>query len=1037
MTLAERMKSAIAKRQARERFWQRPREVARYSVLMDQLIARYKRGDKPAVGQRSLFGEWTEEDEKKHPRVPKGSADPQHHGGEFAKKEDAATTVAPEPPTPQQTASGVPEPPPVELSPIVPEEPEHGPEAAAAAKRPVSAELPAAEPTGELLRGGESELGRVGGRDDGRTDTRREGKIVIGRAELTAPADPGLVSESLREHLSEHQVQGTAKALSAMRAHGGFILADGTGVGKSRQILAVAKTFADEGKKVLVVAPSEVIKPDWKKGTIQGSYADDGRAMGIGTYLNQGNMPLVPGGIHVTSYNSLAKFKDQVDRNTVLLFDEAHAAKNFPASARGKQVYDSAKAAHSVMFASATPIDKPLHLPYLQRSGVFGGGKWDDTYRALGMISEQVSNGRGGTVTKWKINPRVGKAEVRRRLDGLFRKMTEEGLMIKREISMDGVEVGIHQIPLPPEAHQTLADIEDAYGGDEAVGLKKAQMLMQQRRQQEPYKIPATIEDAKQALAEGRSVVIFAARVNESEVNPGEQEEAVASSQGTLPLLKAALEAEGIHDIAEIHGGVGKRKQLADMAAFQSGEKRICIATIESGGTGVNLDDRTGDRPRTMLIMSAPFSAVGAVQAAGRVHRLTTKSNSRIKFLFGDSEVDEWNKALIGTKMSTLGASVSGEFARLDPTLLEGSEEEAAENIGEKSKAEEEAPYEWPRSLIGAAARQKAGLRPPAERKEPGSAPSVDESKPKESASGQTVQVSGNTFDHKEAIKKAAAAVGGRALFANGGWTIPAEAQERLKHLRGLRFNGGREETPTPKEEGEHNIQSEPQIPVSAERKAAIHQAVRSLHGANDDMASERNDVGYNKFDSAFGKQLAEASELTDNQARAAHKMLLKYKKQLGEHVINAIGTEDKLATQPIQAPAAPPIPIVEAQPDDESRQAAELPKSTARKASTGTFSKLRSGDWGVRLEGDAEPGDRITVKKKDGSTTSAKLVRRVWNDKGVSLWEIGRYLMEPDGRTMRYAETNDLAERVRYAMRTWQPPASIQADIAKAFSGG
>jgi superfamily II DNA/RNA helicase len=209
---------------------------------------------------------------------------------------------------------------------------------------------------------------------------------------------------------------------------------------------------------------------------------------------------------------------------------------------------------------------------------------------------------------------------------------------------------------------------------------------MHQRRQLEPYKVDAAVSEAKKAIAEGRQVVIFAARVNESEVKAphrprgpsstiDEERKIIASSQGTMELLRDALGKEGIaaSDIAEIHGGQTKNKSLQSMAAFQRGEAKVVIATVESGGTGINLDDRDGDKPRTLIMMTPPFSAVDNVQAAGRVWRMSTKSNPEIKYLKSNAEIDAWNHDLIANKMAALNAAVKGESIRLvNMEILQG-----------------------------------------------------------------------------------------------------------------------------------------------------------------------------------------------------------------------------------------------------------------------------------------------------------------------------------------------------------------------------
>ena len=66
-----------------------------------------------------------------------------------------------------------------------------------------------------------------------------------------------------------------------------------------------------------------------------------------------------------------------------------------------------------------------------------------------------------------------------------------------------------------------------------------------------------------------------------------------------------------------------------------------------------------------------------------------------------------------------------------------------------------------------------------------------------------------------------------------------------------------------------------------------IQEALISLASVDMDYAQERNGVGFNGVDSSFGHNLAEAENLTFNQASAAYKMLRKYKNQLSEYSID------------------------------------------------------------------------------------------------------------------------------------------------------
>lgn len=536
--------------------------------------------------------------------------------------------------------------------------------------------------------GGEGAAGRPAGLQPGlRQPTER---IVTARAEFTKAADEGIIPAELVQHLDEHQRQGAASALRSLIKRGAFLLASGTGAGKTRQALAVAHYYAKLGKKVIIITKAETIKPDWKKNTFGGSYDFDSRAMGVPMKLARDGV-VGAGEIGITTYQNLARVEKASDKNTVLIYDESAALKND--SQQAKFGMRAAARADKVMFMSATPADKPEHIYYLAPIGVMEGKTIQSALRDLGMtlvsINKMVKEGTQWVkrlVTFWAEDQNVTDAERHIRFSALFDRMTEQGAALKHEISMDGVHVQVLRLTLPEEAHETMVDILrffDADTIDDLQGLKKASVLMHQRRQQEPFKVAPAVLLAKRELNAGRQVVLFVSRVNESEVGKwvtvtglgGERErirEVLMSSEGTVKTLREALHEAGIHDIAEIHGNADQNS-LDAMADFQAGRKRVTIATIESGGTGINLDDIVGNRPRSMIVVTAPFDAVGNVQAAGRIWRLKTLSDARVFYLFGDTDVDQWNADIIGTKMSMLGAVVEGQVRRLnmsDPELV-------------------------------------------------------------------------------------------------------------------------------------------------------------------------------------------------------------------------------------------------------------------------------------------------------------------------------------------------------------------------------
>lgn len=474
---------------------------------------------------------------------------------------------------------------------------------------------------------GQPDAGGVDGTGDGRP-AKVEQRIVTAREHLTAPADPGVVPEVVRGHLRDHQVQGAAKVIAGVRSHGAFLLGDGPGAGKTRQMLAAAQAFVAEGKKVLIVQPNSVLAPQWEEGTFSGSLADDSRAIGVDVRL--ASEDLGAGEIGATTYHRLAEALDLVDKDTVVMFDEAHNLKN--ADSKQSQLGDAiAKNAGGVVLASATLADTYEELAYTFQKQLFPDQSWANVRKHFSV-------------------DRHGAAEVYRRVQAMYDDATARGLMLKREISLDGVDVAFDQVPLAPEDHAVVESAMSAEGSPKM----RAQALMAARAALETRKITHATKAIQEELAAGRSVVVFASRVN-----------ADANGEGTPALLRQALEAAGLSatDVVEWHGGQG-----ADDAAvqkFQANQAKVFVTTSQSGGTGINLHDVTGDRPRTQLWLTPPFSGIDVSQMWGRTWRIGTKTRSKIRHVHTDSPIDQWNVGLAENKMRALGAVMAGETDRI------------------------------------------------------------------------------------------------------------------------------------------------------------------------------------------------------------------------------------------------------------------------------------------------------------------------------------------------------------------------------------
>ncbi len=539
-----------------------------------------------------------------------------------------------------------------------------------------------------------------------------QGQFITARWKYTEPVEIKTLSPALVRALRPDQQQGAEKAIQSMLKNGGFLLADGPGVGKSRQILAVAKHFADTGKKVLIVSVNEALEKPFEKdrNELGGSYKKDAEAMGIPIQLigakkklEENRKDFLPGGIYVTAYHR-GKFTDgvlgegrrneeglwrMVDGDTVLILDESHTAKNLLEEKQtAVQINGAINNAAYVMFATATPGDKVYHMAYLKRSGMLLGMSQERWAEAAGLVAEHDKQGR--PLGTWVVKPGMKEADSLDRLSRIWDHMTRQNMMIKRELSLDGVDVEMMKVALPQQAHDILRKIEIAV--EEAYGNNRKILLTHWRVNQEPFKVAAAMQQIKNELEEGRQVVVFGWRVNENETSipskdpvTGEKVKIpIAKSEGTLKQLGDDLKRAGI-PYAELFGGSHAQ---TNVEKFQSGAAQVILATPQSGGTGINLDDVTGDAPRTVIVMTLPQDATSLVQMLGRTWRATTKSGVRVKFLVGNTEIDDHAQHLIAYKMRTLNAFVRGEVGKFDPanapnlTELESPDDEITRVIG-------------------------------------------------------------------------------------------------------------------------------------------------------------------------------------------------------------------------------------------------------------------------------------------------------------------------------------------------------------------
>src|SRR5690606_25599045 len=128
------------------------------------------------------------------------------------------------------------------------------------------------------------------------------------------------------------------------------------------------------------------IKANWKKNTFAGSFKNDADTKGMKLELSAYPPDVIePGKVYLSTYERMENFyySAGID-DAIIIFDEAHALKNAD-SKRAQAGIALTNRAHAVVYASATPADKPQHIDYMARANIFEGKSRDQAYRELGL----------------------------------------------------------------------------------------------------------------------------------------------------------------------------------------------------------------------------------------------------------------------------------------------------------------------------------------------------------------------------------------------------------------------------------------------------------------------------------------------------------------------------------------------------------------------------------------------------------------------------------------------------------------------------
>jgi superfamily II DNA/RNA helicase len=164
---------------------------------------------------------------------------------------------------------------------------------------------------------------------------------------------------------------------------------------------------------------------------------------------------------------------------------------------------------------------------------------------------------------------------------------------------------------------------------------------LREHQRAELLKIPYQVEHTLDAIAEGRSVVLF--------VNYSHTREELA---GRL----------GLHTpVGQIHGQQTPDERQKTLDQFAEDKIRVIVANIKAASESINLQDCRGEFPRVSFI-NPPFSANEFRQAGGRTRRATSKSLSVVRYLFASGTREEGVYKNVVPKMNCLDALNDGDL---------------------------------------------------------------------------------------------------------------------------------------------------------------------------------------------------------------------------------------------------------------------------------------------------------------------------------------------------------------------------------------
>jgi len=517
-------------------------------------------------------------------------------------------------------------------------------------------------------------------------------KERVGRLGLpeNAPAPTVRLPQSVKRMLwFPGQAEIVESALSGLKQHDAYIIASGTGTGKSFTQAAVVSQLHKPGMKTLVLTTNKELIHQKGNGLIPVYRDFDVDAQELPSGVSD------PGeGVWLTTYSTGIGREIAQTKWDLIIADEIGQARRWYASKSGAMMKEMANNAGKVLYLSATPFHTGLELGHMDKLGLWNKMGFDAWGKQFGIYRDSEGNWAGGNAPK--------------KLLKLREELIERGQMITVNKSLEGFDSSFAQVPLTKEQGQAVKNINRAFtlaeeyynrkGKKSMIRAVRANQVTYVKKYLERSRLPQAVELGKKLDAQGWKVILFSeTKTERNEVFDflkQADEDLGGELTELLPPLPGVPEAlqEAFGDDISNYSGPHSAARSAEKEAFLDDIKKHIYVSYAAGGIGVSLHDTVGEKPRAVIYLGPPYSGVMFDQAIGRAWRYGTKSNVHAIFLTSNARPEiDMVLTKIAPRMTSLRALVSGidtqdKFVNTLRNLDRTREEQAGYELGQAIK---------------------------------------------------------------------------------------------------------------------------------------------------------------------------------------------------------------------------------------------------------------------------------------------------------------------------------------------------------------